>query len=47
MLPDEQRTRGFALQSFFIGVGAVVAELRLARDDEAGSNRYHGSEHSR
>ncbi len=25
MLPDEQRTSGFAMQSFFIGVGAVVA----------------------
>lgn len=25
MLPSEQRTRGFAMQSFFIGVGAVVA----------------------
>lgn len=24
-LPSEQRTRGFAMQSFFIGVGAVVA----------------------
>jgi maltose/moltooligosaccharide transporter len=24
-LPDEQRTTGFAMQSFFIGVGAVVA----------------------
>ena len=27
MLPDEQRTTGFAMQSFFIGVGAVVASL--------------------
>lgn len=25
MLPEEQRTRGFTLQSFFIGLGAVVA----------------------
>jgi maltose/moltooligosaccharide transporter len=25
MLPSEQRTRGFAMQSFFIGTGAVVA----------------------
>ncbi|MEX2124060.1 MAG: MFS transporter [Woeseia sp.] len=25
MLPDEQRTVGFAMQSFFIGIGAVVA----------------------
>ena len=25
MLPDEQRTLGFAMQSFFIGTGAVVA----------------------
>jgi maltose/moltooligosaccharide transporter len=25
MLPEDQRTSGFALQSFFIGVGAVVA----------------------
>ncbi|MFN8356072.1 MAG: MFS transporter [Spirosomataceae bacterium] len=27
MLPDEQRTSGFAMQSFFIGIGAVVASL--------------------
>ncbi len=26
-LPSEQRTRGFAMQSFFIGTGAVVASL--------------------
>ncbi|MCA1763543.1 MAG: MFS transporter [Flavobacteriales bacterium] len=26
-LPDEQRTRGFAMQSFFIGTGAVVASM--------------------
>jgi len=26
-LPDEQRTKGFAMQSFFIGTGAVVASL--------------------
>lgn len=25
MLPDEQRTKGFAMQSFFIGIGAIVA----------------------
>ena len=25
MLPPEQRTRGFAMQSFFIGIGAIVA----------------------
>jgi maltose/moltooligosaccharide transporter len=25
MLPDEQRTTGFAMQSFFIGIGAVIA----------------------
>lgn len=25
MLPDEQRTKGFAMQSFFIGIGAVIA----------------------
>jgi maltose/moltooligosaccharide transporter len=25
LLPPEQRTRGFAMQSFFIGVGAIVA----------------------
>ena len=25
MLPSEQRTQGFAIQSFFIGIGAVVA----------------------
>lgn len=27
MLPDEQRTSGFAMQSFFIGTGAVVGSL--------------------
>ncbi|MBE0650208.1 MAG: MFS transporter [Bacteroidales bacterium] len=27
MLPDEQRTRGFAMQSFFIGTGAVIASV--------------------
>ncbi len=27
MLPSEQRTRGFAMQSFFIGTGAVIASL--------------------
>jgi maltose/moltooligosaccharide transporter len=27
MLPDEQRTAGFAMQSFFIGIGAVVSSL--------------------
>ncbi len=27
MLPNEQRTTGFAMQSFFIGIGAVVASL--------------------
>src|SRR5437763_9571870 len=26
-LPDEQRTVGFTMQSFFIGVGAVVADM--------------------
>ena len=26
-LPDEQRTKGFAMQSFFIGTGSVVASL--------------------
>ncbi|WP_296818593.1 MFS transporter [Brevundimonas sp.] len=26
-LPEEQRTQGFAMQSFFIGVGAVLASL--------------------
>jgi maltose/moltooligosaccharide transporter len=25
MLPDNQRTRGFAMQSFFIGIGAVIS----------------------
>lgn len=25
MLPDEQRTGGFAMQSFFIGIGAIIA----------------------
>jgi maltose/moltooligosaccharide transporter len=25
MLPSEQRTKGFAIKSFFIGKGAVVA----------------------
>ncbi len=27
MLPDSQRTRGFAMQSFFIGIGAVISSL--------------------
>lgn len=27
MLPGEQRTAGFAMQSFFIGIGAVVASM--------------------
>ncbi len=27
MLPSEQRTRGFAMQSFFIGTGSVIASL--------------------
>ncbi len=27
MLPDDQRTAGFAMQSFFIGTGAVIASL--------------------
>lgn len=27
MLPDEQRTAGFAMQSFFIGIGAVVSSV--------------------
>lgn len=27
MLPDSQRTRGFAMQSFFIGTGAVISSL--------------------
>lgn len=27
MLPNEQRTSGFAMQSFFIGIGAVVASV--------------------
>jgi len=25
MLPDQQRTKGFAMQSFFIGIGAVIS----------------------
>ena len=27
MLPEKQRTKGFAMQSFFIGVGAIVASF--------------------
>lgn len=27
MLPEEQRTQGFAMQSFFIGTGAVIASV--------------------
>jgi maltose/moltooligosaccharide transporter len=27
MLPEEQRTQGFAMQTFFIGIGSVVASL--------------------
>ena len=29
MLPEEQRTRGFAMQSIFIGLGAVAASAML------------------
>ena len=29
MLPDNQRTAGFAMQSFFIGIGAVVSSVCL------------------
>jgi maltose/moltooligosaccharide transporter len=27
MLPPSQRTSGFAMQSFFIGIGAIVASF--------------------
>lgn len=27
MLPDDQRTTGFAMQSFFIGIGAVISSI--------------------
>ncbi len=27
MLPDEQRTQGFAMQTFFIGIGSVIASV--------------------
>ena len=27
MLPDSQRTTGFAMQSFFIGIGAVISSV--------------------
>jgi maltose/moltooligosaccharide transporter len=27
MLPDDQRTKGFAMQSFFIGIGAVISSI--------------------
>ena len=27
MLPDEQRTTGFAMQSFFMGIGAVISSI--------------------
>ena len=27
MLPDAQRTRGFAMQALFIGLGAVIASM--------------------
>ena len=27
MLPSEQRTQGFAMQSFFIGIGAIIASV--------------------
>ncbi len=45
MLPDEQRARGFSMQSFFIGVGSVAASylpLFLSRlIPEAGSSTNH------
>jgi maltose/moltooligosaccharide transporter len=40
MLPDEQRARGFAMQSFFIGVGSVAASylpLLLSKSLSAGA----------
>jgi maltose/moltooligosaccharide transporter len=36
MLPDEQRTTGFAMQSFFIGIGAVVSSILPYLLTEAG-----------
>jgi maltose/moltooligosaccharide transporter len=36
MLPDEQRTMGFAMQSFFIGIGAVVSSVLPYLLTEAG-----------
>jgi maltose/moltooligosaccharide transporter len=36
MLPDEQRTTGFAMQSFFIGIGAVVSSVLPYLLTEAG-----------
>lgn len=41
MLPDEQRARGFAMQSFFVGVGSVAASylpLLLGRFIPAGAS---------
>ena len=35
LLPEEQRTRGFAMQSLFIGLGAVVASALPLDDDES------------
>ena len=36
-LPEEQRTRGFAMQSFFIGVGAVSPRRMPLDADATGS----------
>ena len=51
MLPDEQRTHGFAMQTFFIGVSSVVASicpflftnlLHIANTAPAGENSAFG-----
>ena len=34
MLPSEQRTIGFSMQSFFIGIGAIVASRFTLHDDK-------------
>lgn len=44
-LPSEQRTQGYSMQSFFIGIGAVIASLlpyiftKLGVDNEAQANQ--------
>jgi maltose/moltooligosaccharide transporter len=47
LLPEEQRTQGFAMQSLFIGLGAVIASaLPWLMSNVFGVARTSGGEHS-